>query len=243
MDLSIHKDDYAGALSIRRNESELRRLIQTERDLEGRLASAQAALQQASNARQALLMDAATMLKERAIGAEEDRVRNAEVLVRKLEQGLASTRRDHEVAHGSLEAARDQARRLDEAATVALVICEIVDALKAFERASQRLASALDGSGGKGTHNASPVAASLRISEIRFTTEARAVLNEIEAYRAGLVDGSVKLKDLATRELSRTGKEPARSHQFVAGDSALSIVPSPVPPPSPILSAAERGAA
>ena len=113
MDLSIRKDDYAIALSTRPSESELRRLIQTERDLEARLASAQAALEQASSARQVLLMDAATKLKERAIGAAEDRVRNAEVLVRKLEQGLASARRDHEVAQGSLEAARDQARRLD----------------------------------------------------------------------------------------------------------------------------------
>ena len=243
MDLSIRKDDYAGALSIRLSESELRRLTQTERDLEARLASARVALEQSSSARQVLLMDAATMLNERAIGAAEDRVRNAEVFVRKLEEGLASARRDHEVAQGRLEVARDQARRLDEAAMVALVICEIVDALKAFERASQRLASALDGSRGKGTYNAPPVAASLRISEIRFATEARAVLNEIEAYRAGLVDGSVKFRDLATDELSRIGKEPARSHQFVAGEPALSVVPSPAPPHSPILSAAERGAA
>src|SRR5262249_9179452 len=149
-----------------------------------------------------------------------------EVLVRKLEEGLASARRDHEVAQGRLEAANDQARRLDEAATVALVICEIVDALKAFERASERLASALEGSRGSAMHNAPLVAASLRISETRFAAEARAVITEIDGYRAGLLDGSVKLKDSAWRELRRTGGEPTRSHQFVAADPALSTVPS-----------------
>src|SRR5262249_22356535 len=139
MDLSS-RNDYAHAMTIGVSESELRRLTQSECDLEARLASARGVLREASSARQVLLVDAATTLNKWAIRAADDRVRSAEGVVRKLEQGLAAVRHECDGIRHGLEAAH----RLDEAASIDLVICEIADALKAFERASDRLAAAVE---------------------------------------------------------------------------------------------------
>jgi hypothetical protein len=234
MDLSTGSDEQASILNIRRGETELRRLVQTKRDLEVRLSSARDALVQANSARQVLLMDRATMRIESAVEVAEDRVRRAGGLIRELEEGLASAHRDCEAAQARLDAAHDQARRLDEAASIALVLCEIVDALKEFERASQRFASALDGSRERGKHDAPLIAASVRINEIRFASEARAVIREIEGYRAGLIDGSVKLKTSVSFEPGHGGSEPARPHEFLGSGEAISIAPASSP--SPILS-------
>src|SRR5262249_276733 len=146
------RNDYASATTMRLGEAELQRLTQSERDLEGRLASAQGVLRDATTARQALQLD--TVLNKWAIRAAEDRVRSGEGVVRKVEQGLAAVRQERDGIENGLEAAQDRARRLDESALMALMICEIVDALKAFERASDRIAAALEGAHGQATSTA-----------------------------------------------------------------------------------------
>ena len=225
MEFFQRKKNHTTAAHIRFADSELRRLSQCERDLDARLASTCSAREAATSAREAVL-------NETAISAAEDRVRTAEGVVRKLEDALASVRSDREAAPRNLEAARDQARRLDEAATVTLVICEIVDAVKAFERATDRLASALDGARGRAAHEAPLVAASLRLSKTSFATEAGAVIREIEVYRAGLLDGSVKLKESVVPQPSSIGSAAAGAHQFIASEPTLSIVPPAIPAPA-----------
>jgi len=237
MDLST-SNEYASAMTMRLGEAELRRLTQTERDLEGRLASAQGVLREAASVRQGLLVDAATVRNKWAIRAAEDHVRSAEGVVRKLERALAALRHERDGVRHRLGAAEDRARRLDESASTALVMCELVDALKAFETASERLAAALEGSHGRATHSAPFVAASLRITKTSVAAETRAVVSEIEAYRAGLADGSVKPRDPARLEDSGVGRELTRAHAFVGVEPAISIIPSP-DPPSPVVSEAE----
>ncbi len=238
MEFSSRKYDHVSTINIAASESELRRLTQSERDLVARLASAQTAARAAHIARQGSLIDGAA-LKESAIRGAEEGVSDAEVLVRKLEDELASVRRDRETVQQRLTAACDQTHRLDEAAALDLFICEIVDALKAFERASERLAFALDGSRAKAAQGAPFIAASLRIAKTRFATEARDVLSEIEAYRAGLLDGSVKLLDPASAQVGNIEREHTGAHQFTA-EPMLSIIPAPVPSPDPVTGAMEE---
>jgi hypothetical protein len=225
----MHFSSHGRSTSVRSSESELGRLTQTQLECEERLAAARTELGEATTVRQVLLIDGESMLKDRAIAAADGRVKIAEGVVRKFEEALAGICHDRELAQQRVEAARDEARRLDEAASVALVICEIVDALKAFERASDRLASALAGSRGKAAHTAPFVAASLRISTTSLATEGRAVLNEVDAYRAGLLDGSVKLD----ARPSSIGSDCVQPHQFLAAEPTLSIVPPPIPSVAP----------
>jgi hypothetical protein len=213
--------------TIRLSQSEVRRLVQSEHDIEGRLASARSALGEAARIRGALLSEGGTKRNERAVAAAEVRLKSAEAVVCKLEQALVSVRRDRQLAEQRLAAAHDHARRLDEAASIDLVICEIVDALKAFERASDRLASALEGSRGNARHTAPFVAASVRVSRTRFATEARAVVMAIEARRTGLLEGSVKLFDAA--QVSDVEYQLTRAPQSVTAEPMLSIIPPSVP--------------
>src|SRR5215469_15071439 len=60
--------------------------------------------------------------------------------------------------------AAEHAHVLDASGMDTLVLSEMIDATKAFERAAQRLASALDGSLGKTTPSSPLIAASLRIA-------------------------------------------------------------------------------
>ena len=125
-----------------------------------------------------------------------------------------------------LDGARNQERRLTKPQR-SRWSPEIVDAVKAFERATERLASALEGLPGRAAHTAPMVAASLRLRKSSFAAEAGALINEVEGYRAGLLDGSVKLKDPAPAQSSSVGREPARARQFVTGaPAATPMVPA-----------------
>jgi hypothetical protein len=205
-------------------QCELRRLSERECDLKQRLAAAQLAIVEANSARQKLLLNGPAMFKRRAIRAADDRVSKAETESHVLADTLAAITLEREAAQQKLDGVQDQERRLDEASTVALVTCEIVDAIKAFERATERLASALDGLPGRAAHTAPMVAASLRLRKSGFAAEAGALISEIEGYRAGLLDGSVKLKEPAPLESNSIGREPVRARQFVTG--APPMVPS-----------------
>jgi hypothetical protein len=203
-------------------QSELRQLSERERDLKERLAAAQLAIVEANSARQKLLLDGLPiMFKGRAIKAADDRVSQAETERHVLADKLAAITREREAAQQKLDVTQDQERRLDEAATVALVICEIVDAVKAFERATERLASALDGLPGRAGYTAPIVAASLRLNKVSFASEAGALITKIEGYRADLLDGCVKLNDPAPPQSSSIEREPMRALQFNSGAPAL----------------------
>lgn len=226
MDFASRAVHYSPA-SIRLNESEVRRLTGSERDVIGRLASAQSALGEANAVRRALLTDGESMLNERAIAAAEAKVKSAEGILCELEKVLVSVRHERDLAQQRLEAAHQQERMLDEAASVALAICEIVDAVKAFERASDRLASALDGV--HGTHTSPVIAASLRISTTKMAAEACAVLSEVETYRARLLDGSVE----PAPSLQPTTVGGDIPPEVLTADPSPSVVPSPTASPAP----------
>jgi hypothetical protein len=227
------RDFNPSTTSIYVSEAEARRLTESEHDLEGHLASARIELEKATALRQALLSEGETTRNERAIATAEADVKDAQAVVCNLQDALSSVRHERELAQQGLEAALDYARRLDESASIALVICELVDALKVFDRASDRLASALDGACTRAAHAAPFVAASVRIGTTRLAMEARDILGEIEAYRAGLLDGSAKLLEPDTAKAGDVEPELPRAVQFVTAEPALSIFPATVPSPRP----------
>jgi hypothetical protein len=190
-------------------QSELRQLSERERDLKERLAAAERSIVEANSARKKLVLDGLpVMFKGRAIRAADDRVSKAKTEIHVLADALAAITREREAAQQKLDVTQNRERRLDEAATVALVICEIVDAVKAFERATERFASALDGLPGRAGYTAPIVAASLRLNKISFASEAAALITEVEGYRADLLDGSVKLNDSGSPQSSSIEREP-----------------------------------
>jgi hypothetical protein len=171
------QDDYSTTDPVLVAESELRRLTKREREFEERIVAAQAALDHAKAAWRARPIDGPTMRNESAIGAADERVSG-----RGVGDALATISREREPAQHKLHGTHE--RTLDDTATIGLVICEIVDAVRALEQAAQRLAAALDGTLGITTQTGPLVAASLRVSTTSFVAEAAGVIHEIEAFKA-----------------------------------------------------------